>query len=154
MNKVTSFNRDTANHCDLVRLHDSGYKVICPLCKSELIFKKSGIWCPENANHYSVYNYPADIARRFRESSKQRGIEKTIKALKAKGFTQPQIDAEISKLYPESEYSFELIKFPQKNTGAMGGYKKKKRSQRIVTVKGYKYMSPDKPRSTRKKSKT
>ena len=101
MPKRVSFKRGRTNHDYIVRMHNSGYQVICPICQSELIFHRLGVWCPKNANHYHVHYYPADIAKSRRESSRQRGIKKTIEALTAKGYSQMQIDTEISKYYPE-----------------------------------------------------
>ena len=130
MNKITSFNRNNVNHNDLVKHHNAGHKVICPLCKSELIFQKSGVWCPVNANHYSVQNYSADIVEQTRKSSRKRGIEKTVKALEAKGYTKSQIRAEILKYYPEAEPSTGLTEDSQKKVFPVGHSKRKRPGSR------------------------
>ena len=70
-NKVTSFVRGKTEHSEIVRLHNEGYAVVCPLCKSELMFQTSGVWCPKNPNHYSVHDYPSDVARNMREQTRK-----------------------------------------------------------------------------------
>lgn len=152
-NKTTSFNRDNVNHKDLVKLHNSGYKVICPQCESEIVFQKSGAWCSNSSKHYSVHNYPADIAEDFRKSNKYRGLIKTVKTLESKGYTRAQMRSEILKYYPEIEDFSELIESPYiKALVAKPGYSRKKRSaSRRVVVKGYR-VNP-RSSSARKKSK-
>ncbi|MGL6344635.1 MAG: hypothetical protein ACRC80_36485 [Waterburya sp.] len=99
MSKVISFKRGKTEHQEILRLHNDGYTVICPLCKSELVFQKSGVWCPKNPNHYSVHDYPGDVARKNWERTRKYMIKDKTKALKAKGYTDEQIQSEINEYY-------------------------------------------------------
>ena len=99
--KIISFDRRKTRHSDLLKLHHNGYRVICPLCKSDIIFQKSGLWCSKNPNHYETHIYPADIAKSNRDLNRKWGIEKTRENLTKKGYTEAQIQVEINKYYPE-----------------------------------------------------
>lgn len=101
--KMISFDRRKAKHDDLLRLHDEGYKVICPLCKSEVVFKTSGSWCSKNPNHYETHIYPADIARKMRIKSREHRIKESTANMKKKGYTKAQIQEHIDKYYPENK---------------------------------------------------
>ena len=71
-NKIISFKRGKTETSQIYKWHKEGYKVICPLCKSEIVFKTSGSWCPKNLNHYSVHNYPSNIARELNRRADER----------------------------------------------------------------------------------
>ncbi|MBW4536113.1 MAG: hypothetical protein KME09_19435 [Pleurocapsa minor HA4230-MV1] len=106
MSKVISFKRGKTPYEEIVRLHKEGYVVICPLCKSELVFQESGVWCPKNPNHYEVHIYPGKFARKMREQSREWGIKETTKKLQKKGYTEEQIKSEIIQLYYRQPQSF------------------------------------------------
>ena len=98
--KIISFDRRKTRHSDLLKLHHNGYRVICPLCKSDIIFQKSGSWCSKNPNHYETHIYPADIAKKYRKEHKQWAKQESIANMKKKGYTEEQIRQHIAEYYP------------------------------------------------------
>ena len=98
--RTISFNRYKVNHHELLKLHNDGYRVICPLYKSEIKFATSGSWCSKNPNHYETHIYSGEAKRMMRESRIERGIKKTRENLTKKGYSEAQIQAEIDKYYP------------------------------------------------------
>lgn len=62
--KNISFKRDKTDASDILRWHDEGYNVLCPICKSKLLIAKTaeeagenspGIFCPQNKMHIGIY---------------------------------------------------------------------------------------------------
>ena len=98
--KITTFDRNNTSHEKLLKLHENGYKVICPLCKSEIIFYDSGSSCSKNRNHYETHFYPSNIARDYRQWSKVNRKQKSIANMKKKGYTEEQIQKHIAEYYP------------------------------------------------------
>ena len=96
--KVISFKRSEARHSDLLKLHNDGYKVICPLCKAEIVFQKSGSWCPKNHNHYETHIYrDTGMRKKYRQWAKQESIAN----MKKKGYTEERIQEHIAQYYPD-----------------------------------------------------
>lgn len=98
--KVISFDRRTARHEDLLELRKEGYRVICPLCKSDIFFSENaGSWCSKNPNHYETHIYKASVRNAMRKRRIESGIEQTRENLTKKGYTEEQIKHRISQKY-------------------------------------------------------
>ena len=96
--KIISFNRKNADHYALFKLHNDGYRVICPVCQSDIFFSKNaGSWCSKDTNHYENHIY-RDTGRR--KEYKEWAKKETINNLRKKGYTDEQIQAELDKYYP------------------------------------------------------
>ena len=104
MNKKTiSFDRHKATHGQLLKLYEEGYKVICPLCKSEIVFSKNaGSWCSKNPNHYATHIYTVEARESLRAISQKYEVQELTENLHKKDYTEEQIQAEIDKYYPET----------------------------------------------------
>ena len=97
--KVISFNTNKVNHYELQKLYNDGYRVICPLCKSDIFFSNAGSWCSKNSNHYETHIYGGEGARRMRERAKANIKKEAIEYMKKEGYTQEQIQEELNKNY-------------------------------------------------------
>lgn len=98
--KVISFDRHKAKHSELKKLRDEGYKVICPLCKSEIFFSENaGSWCSKNPNHYETHIYKASVRDEMRENLMRGDIKETREILTKKGYTEEEIGHEIAERY-------------------------------------------------------
>ena len=112
-NKTITFKRGKTSSKQVMQWHNEGYSVLCPLCKSELVFITSleeakikapghpGIFCPKNSNHYSVSFYLKEARESIAAISQKYEIEEMTKNLRNKSYTEDQIQAEIDKYYPE-----------------------------------------------------
>ena len=101
-NKIISFNRHKADRYQLLKLHNEGYRVICPLCKSDIVFSKNaGSWCSKNPNHYETHIYKKSVRDELRAISRKYKAKEKAEALRKKGYTEEQIQVEIDKYYPE-----------------------------------------------------
>jgi hypothetical protein len=65
MKKTVIYNRNEDNIREAFELFSQGYKILCPICKSELLIladydssskyqKHLGIYCPKNENHVGI----------------------------------------------------------------------------------------------------
>lgn len=62
MNKTIIYNLEKYGLAKIYQLHENGYKVLCPVCNSELLFlkesqsdgKRPGIYCPVRENHVGI----------------------------------------------------------------------------------------------------
>ena len=102
MSQITiSFDRYKAKHGDLLELHNNGYRVICPLCKADIIFSENtGSWCSKNPNHYETHIYKKSVRDELRGISRKFQIKEMKENLTKKGYSEAQIQAEINKYYP------------------------------------------------------
>ena len=99
--KIISFDRRKARHSDLLKLHKQGYRVICPLCKADIIFSENaGSWCSKNPNHYETHIYKKSVRDELRAISRKFQIKEMKENLTKKGYSEAQIQAEINKYYP------------------------------------------------------
>ena len=99
--KIISFDRREADHYQLLKLHNEGYRVICPLCKSDIVFSKNaGSWCSKNPNHYETHIYTREAKEVMEKGRIKWGVRETTKNLKKKGYTEKQIQEELDKYYP------------------------------------------------------
>lgn len=104
--KIISFDRHKAKHSELKKLHEEGYKVICPLCKSEIFFSENaGSWCSKNPNHYETHIYKASVRDEMRENLMRRDIEETREIFTKKGYMEEEIEHEISQRYFSQPHS-------------------------------------------------
>ena len=97
--KTIIINRYKDDPNQLHRLHEEGYKLICPYCKSELVFKTSGFWCPKNPSHYEVHRYVRSEQTKKRRKKAMK--EEAIANMKKKGYTEAQIQEHLDKYYSE-----------------------------------------------------
>lgn len=101
--KTIVIDRYTTDANQLHDWHNKGYKLICPLCKSELVFQRSGIWCPKNVSHFEVHEYIRNKESQNRQREEDR--RESIANMKRKGYTEAQIQMHIDKYYPETSKS-------------------------------------------------
>lgn len=99
MTKVVTFDRYKTPDREIRQLHKEGYTVVCPLCKSEILFYRTGMRCSKNSNHYDVHYYIRD--RAFERESKERRKQESIANMKKQGYTEVQIQEHLDKYYPE-----------------------------------------------------
>ena len=97
--KTIVINRYEDDPNQLHRLHEEGYKLICPYCKSELVFQRSGIWCPKNPSHYEVHRYVR--SKKLRNDLDEMMKQEAIANMKRKGYSEAQVQEHLDEYYPE-----------------------------------------------------
>ena len=100
--KVTTFDRRTVTHNQLVSLRNQGYRVICPLCNSDILFSNAGSSCSKNRNHYETHIYGGQETMKMRRKWDERRKKKSIANMKKMGYTEAQIQDHLDKYYPEN----------------------------------------------------
>lgn len=105
--KTITFDRHNVEHGNLMKLHKEGYRVICPLCKSDIVFSEnSGSWCSKNPNHYETHIYRNTGMRNWLDMERKK--KKAAIAMKKKGYTEVQIQEHLDKYYPSDPQSSEI----------------------------------------------
>ena len=85
--RIITFKRGKTSVDEILKWHQEGYTVVCPLCKSKLLFLdtyekaakhngRPGIFCPKNDNHYATYLWLSEPRRRVWNKFKQWKIER------------------------------------------------------------------------------
>jgi 1,2-phenylacetyl-CoA epoxidase catalytic subunit len=100
--KTITFKRGKTETSEIYKWHREGYRIVCPLCKSEIVFQESGSWCPKNPNHYEVHAYSKKAADVIGNGRQERLKQESIENMKKKGYSQSQIQEHLDKYYPQS----------------------------------------------------
>lgn len=113
MSDKVVYNRKNQTSQDIVRLYKQGIIVLCPVCKSELIFITSleeakgkapghpGIFCPTSPDHvYTTFNMNgSDYWQKFAQRMEVMK-EKEVAEMRQKGCSEAEIKTFVDKNYP------------------------------------------------------